>query len=163
LNEYLHQIDILAGGVPCQAWSQAGKRLGLQDVRGTLFNDFIRLVDECEPKVFLIENVVGLTTHNNGQTLEHLLSLLHRTTTNRVVYVTNVKILNANDFGVPQKRKRVIIIGIRSDTNRTSVYEYPEPMAYKPTMKDALRNCSASEGEKYPQKKADIMRLVPAG
>lgn len=165
LHDYKGRTDVLAGGVPCQAFSQAGLRKGLDDDRGNLFYDFIRLVDECEPKVFLVENVVGLTTHNHGQTLASILEKLRHTETNHVEYHIQHQIMNALDYGVAQKRKRVIIIGIRRDIteSRNTPFEFPQPLAHRPTLRDALVNCPPSEGMKYPQKKIDVMRLVPPG
>ena len=162
LHSYKDRVDLLAGGVPCQAFSQAGLRKGLEDDRGNLFYDFIRLIDECEPKVFLIENVVGLTTHDNGNTFASILDLLRSTTTNRLQYHIQHQIMNALDYGVAQKRKRVIIIGVRADLAAIP-YQFPPPLQHRPTLRDALANCPPSEGMRYPQKKIDVMRLVPPG
>jgi len=170
VHEYKGRVDLLAGGVPCQAFSQAGLRKGLEDSRGNLFFDFIRLVDECEPRMFLIENVVGLTTHKNGETLRDILELLGTTKTNNIQYRTSYKILNAHDYGVAQKRKRVIIVGVRTAPGdleaapaADTAFEFPTPLEYKPVLRDALRNCPPSTGMSYPEKKAEVMRLVPAG
>lgn len=164
LDNYKDRIDVLAGGVPCQAFSQAGLRKGLEDDRGNLFYDFIRLIDECEPKIFLIENVVGLTTHNQGRTLAGLVTLLSRTTTNDVEYTVHHKILNALDYGVAQKRKRVVIVGVRNDIiNDRQTYQFPPTLAARPTLRDALRDCPLSDGMKYSEKKREVMRLVPPG
>lgn len=161
IHDYKGRVDVLAGGVPCQAFSQAGLRKGLDDDRGNLFYDFIRLVDECEPKVILIENVVGLTTHNNGETLASIVQLLEKTKTNNIEYNIKWRILNANDYGVAQKRKRVVIVGVRKDIGAT--YDYPEALDYKPVLRDALSNCPPSDGMRYPQKKVEVMRHVPPG
>ena len=160
LNSFHGQVDLLAGGVPCQSFSQSGMRLGLDDQRGNLFHDFFRLVDECNPKVFLVENVVGLTTHNQGQTLQYILQHLRKTSSG-IQYNVSYRILNANDYGVAQKRKRVIIVGIRNDID--NVFQFPEPLSYKPVMRDALRDCPPSEGVRYPPAKETVMRLVPPG
>lgn len=160
LHEH-NDIDLLAGGIPCQAWSQAGKRKGLDDKRGNLFHDFIRLLDECEPKMFLVENVVGLTTYNNGNTLQMLLDLMKETKTNHIQYEIKHKVLSANDYGVAQKRKRVIIVGVRNDMNREFIY--PEPLEYKPVLRDALAGVPASAGVQYAEAKANVLRLVPPG
>lgn len=160
LHEY-RDIDLLAGGIPCQAWSQAGKRKGLADTRGNLFHDFIRLIDECEPKMFLIENVVGLTTHNHGETLNILIDMMKETKTNHIGYSITHRILSANDYGVAQKRKRVIIVGVRNNLEKQ--FEYPKPLVYKPVLRDALRDVPHSVGVSYPEGKATVMRLVPPG
>ena len=152
---YLHSL------AHCQAWSQAGMRKGLSDKRGNLFYDFVRLIDECEPKIFLIENVVGLTTHNNGNTLRELIDLMTETKTNHARYRIKHKVLSANDYGVAQKRNRVILVGVRDDIHKD--YEYPSPLPYRPVLRDALRDVPASVGARYPDAKADVMRLVPPG
>lgn len=161
IGEFRGRLDLLAGGVPCQAFSQAGKRQGLDDKRGNLFLDFIRLVDEAEPKMFLVENVVGLTTHKGGQTLADLLDLLHRTATNGVTYRVQHRILNANDYGVAQKRKRVIVVGVREDI--AAEFVYPDPLEDKPVLRDALRDVPPSPGMPYARKKAEVLALVPPG
>jgi DNA (cytosine-5)-methyltransferase 1 len=161
LHDYRGHIDLLAGGVPCQAFSQAGLRKGLDDTRGNLFNDFIRLVDECEPKIFLIENVVGLTTHKSGETLRYILGKLGKTATNEIEYTIQHRVLNANDYGVAQKRKRVIIVGVRNDI--ASRFEFPTPLSYKPVIRDALEECPISVGMAYPAAKQAVMNLVPPG
>lgn len=169
VHDYKGSVDLLAGGVPCQAFSQAGLRKGLEDSRGNLFFDFIRLIDECEPRLFLIENVVGLTTHKSGETLRGILELLETTKTNGIRYRMSYKILNAHDYGVAQKRKRVIIVGIRDagagaeNGASAAAFEFPAPLEYKPVLRDALRDCPPSAGMSYPEKKADVMRLVPPG
>lgn len=164
LCDFLGRVDLLAGGVPCQSFSQAGKRKGLADARGNLFNDFIRLVDECEPKVFLIENVEGLTTHNNGATFRGILDQLKVTKTNHREYMINHTVLNANDYGVAQKRKRVFIIGIRSDVPlQDDGFMFPSPLQNKPVLRDALANVPASPGARYPAAKAAVLHQVPPG
>lgn len=161
LDEYRGNIDLLSGGIPCQAWSQAGKRRGLDDTRGNLFYDFIRLIDECEPKMFLIENVVGLTTHQNGTTLRGLVELMETTKTNGIRYKIHHRILSANDYGVAQKRKRVIMVGVQESLG--VVHEFPSPLDYKPVLRDALRDVPSSIGVQYPPAKAAVLQLVPPG
>ena len=167
LTDYHRGLDLLVSGAPCQAWSQSGKRGGLEDERGNLFLDTIRLIDECEPKIFVIENVVGLLTHQKGATFRGLLDKMQVTETGRVRYHVQYKVLNANDYGVAQKRKRVIIVGERIDSQSTepyeSVYEYPSPLEYKPVLRDALRDVPESVGTAYPARKAEVLRLVPPG
>jgi DNA (cytosine-5)-methyltransferase 1 len=141
--------------VPCQSFSQAGKRQGLEDARGGLFNDFIRLVDECAPKVFVIENVEGLLTHDNGATIRGILERLRD-----MDYSITYKVLNANNYGVAQKRKRVFIVGFR-DSDAT--FAFPAPLSEKPVLRDALRDVPSSPGARYPAAKAAVMRHVPPG
>lgn len=161
LHEFRGQIDLLAGGVPCQAFSQAGLRKGLDDSRGNLFHDFIRLIDECEPRMVLIENVVGLTTHNKGATLAYILEKLGKTATHGIEYTVQHRILNANDYGVAQKRKRVIMVGIRNDIRTPFVF--PTPLPIKPVLRDALLDCPVSDGMSYPVAKQAVLDLVPPG
>jgi DNA (cytosine-5)-methyltransferase 1 len=150
-------FDVLIGGVPCQSFSQAGKRGGLGDSRGNLILTFIDIVFKLLPKVFVIENVVGLTTHNGGETLKFILEKLNA----GKKYKVYNKILNANDYGVAQKRKRLFIVGVRADINRE--YEFPVPHNYKPVLRDVLQDVPNSEGVVYNEEKRKIMDLVPPG
>ena len=157
LEPYINNVDILMGGVPCQSFSQAGKRKGLQDKRGNLILTFIKMINKLNPKIFLIENVKGLKTHNKGKTLETIIEKINEIGN----YTTQYKVLNSNDFNVPQKRERLIIIGVRNDLNK--IYEYPTPCEYKPILKDVLENCPESEGYEYDEKKFKVLDLVPEG
>lgn len=157
VDQYNGQVDVLMGGVPCQAFSQAGERRGLEDPRGQLILDFNRLVLECNPKVLLVENVKGLTTHNGGETLRGVLELFR----NNGRYVMYHKVLNANDYGVPQKRERIIIVGVRSDIQQA--FTYPEKQAYKPVLRDVLLDVPASPGVSYPEAKKRVFDMVPPG
>lgn len=155
LTEFRGQVDVLGGGVPCQAFSQAGERQGLEDPRGRLIVDFNRLILECDPKLFMIENVKGLLTHNNGDTLRGVVNLFENGGTYRVYY----KVLNSKDYGVPQKRERVIIIGTRIEKEWT----YPETSTVNVLLRDVLNDVPPSIGAKYTQAKEAVMRLVPPG
>lgn len=150
-------LDLLMGGVPCQAFSQAGERKGLEDPRGRLILDFNRLVKEGEPKAFLIENVRGLATHKKGKTLAAVLELLG----NDGAYKVYHKVLNAFDYEVPQKRERMIIVGIRNDV--LGEYEFPAPARRKFVLRDALKDVPASEGVQYSDNKRKVLDLVPEG
>ena len=151
------EVDLVMGGVPCQAFSQAGERKGLEDPRGRLILDFNRLVGECRPKVFLVENVRGLATHDKGRTLQSILDLLECGGDYRV----KNKVLNAFDYEVPQKRERMIIVGVRSDVRKE--YEFPTPARRKFVLRDALNNVPPSEGIQYSDKKRGVLELVPEG
>lgn len=157
LDTYRQQVDVLMGGVPCQAFSQAGERRGFEDPRGQLMIDFNRLVLECEPKILLVENVKGLTTHNQGQTLASVLELF----SNAGRYKMYHKVLNANDYGVAQKRERIIIIGVRNDIPHEFVY--PEKHSYKPVLRDILVDVPPSPGVSYPEAKRRVFDMVPPG
>lgn len=149
--------DILMGGVPCQPFSHAGKRRGLDDSRGGLFFSFARLVRQCEPKFFLVENVKGLVTHDRGRTLGGLLGLLAADGGYRVQY----RVLDASDYEVPQRRQRVIIVGVRS--NLDFKYEFPEASERKVLLKDVLKDVPMSNIPSYSDSKRRVMELVPQG
>ena len=106
LDEYENQIDIMAGGFPCQAFSFAGKSLGFADTRGTLFYEYARLIDQVKPRLVIGENVKGLLNHDEGRTLSVIISEL-KNLGYRVAY----KVMRAQFLDVPQKRERLIIFG----------------------------------------------------
>jgi DNA (cytosine-5)-methyltransferase 1 len=158
LTKYKGQVDLLTGGVPCQAYSQAGERRGLEDPRGQLIVEFNRLVTECEPKVLMVENVKGLLTHNGGATLTGVLELF----SNGGKYKVFHQVLNAKDYEVPQKRERVFIVGIRTDLGLGD-FVYPAKSKKNVVLRDVLRDVPASVGAKYPEAKRAVMAQVPAG
>lgn len=149
-------IDFVSGGYPCQAFSYAGHKLGLEDIRGTMFFYFAKIVNELQPKVFLAENVKGLSSHDKGKTLQTMIDIYQD-----IGYQVSWKILKANHFGVAQKRERVVIVGVRNDINQP--YLFPKEYDYKPVLKDVLKNVPPSPGEKYPEKKRKVLELVPPG
>lgn len=159
LNTYRGKVDILMGGVPCQAFSQSGERKGLEDPRGHLIVEFNRLVNECNPKILMVENVKGLTTHNEGETLRNVIQLFE----NNGAYKVYTKVLNAKDYEVPQKRERIFIVGIRTDNPRANDFVYPEKSTRQVVLRDVLANVPASLGAKYPEEKRKVMELVPPG
>jgi DNA (cytosine-5)-methyltransferase 1 len=150
------EADVVTGGFPCQAFSYAGKRLGFDDVRGTLFFEFARCVKEVQPKIFVAENVAGLPSHDNGRTFQTMLEILAKDLDS---YEVQYKILNAWDYGVAQKRKRIVIVGTKPGFK----FEYPEPIEPKPTLKDALRDVPESEGIQFSTRRKEILKLVPPG
>jgi DNA (cytosine-5)-methyltransferase 1 len=105
-NNSIPEHDILLAGFPCQAFSVAGKRLGFEDVRGTMFFEIARILEHHKPRAFLLENVKGLISHNNGDTLNVILNTLQK-----LGYNVFYKILNAKDFGIPQNRQRIYLVG----------------------------------------------------
>ncbi|MFV0571671.1 MAG: DNA (cytosine-5-)-methyltransferase [Xanthomarina gelatinilytica] len=162
-SKHENSIDIVTGGFPCQAFSYAGKKLGLNDTRGTLFYEFARVVNEIKPKICLGENVKGLLSHEKGKTLEGMISVLDEIGYN---VVTPVKVLKAINYNVPQKRERLILIGIRKDIDLK--YQYPLPYDKIYNLSDALKkgelfDCDVpkSEGTTYPKHKKEILDLVP--
>ena len=150
------EIDFVSGGYPCQAFSYAGHKLGLDDVRGTMFYYFAQIIDELQPKVFLAENVKGLQSHDNGNTLQTMIDIFES-----LGYLVTPEIVKAVNYNVAQKRERLIIVGIRNDIDIK--YRLPEPFGTKPVLRDALKNVPKSKGEKYPEKKKKVLELVPPG
>ena len=164
-SEYKNKVDLLTGGFPCQAFSYAGKKLGFNDTRGTLFYEFARAVDECKPKICIGENVRGLYSHDKGRTLSTISDVLKE-----VGYrvINPIQVLKAINYNVPQKRERVFIVAIREDINTD--YKYPEPNDIIYNLKAALKkgdlydtDVPKSEGQKYNEKKKKIMDLIPPG
>lgn len=134
------KIDLLVGGSPCQAFSAVGAKYGLNDTRGTLFYEFARIVKETQPKVFIYENVRGLTTHDDGHTWEVMRSVFENDLNYRIA---EPQVLNASDYGIPQSRRRLFVIGIREDINCKD-FVYPEPVELQYCMQDFLEdNCAA--------------------
>lgn len=152
------KLDLLSGGAPCQAFSYAGKRLGLEDARGTLFYHYAIFLKKLQPKMFLFENVKGLLSHNKGQTYAVMLDIFEK-----AGYVIQRKVLNAWDYGVAQKRERLITIGIRKDLINDIEFEFPIPHEYKPVLRDILDNVPTSLGVQYGEKKRKIFEMVPPG
>ena len=163
-SEFKGNVDVVTGGFPCQAFSYAGKKLGFQDARGTLFYEFARIVKEVKPLICVGENVKGLLNHDKGKTLEGM-----RTILDEIGYrVLEPQILKAINFNVPQKRERLVIVGIRKDANID--FKYPVGKDVILTLKDALKkgvlyntDVPSSIGAKYPEHKKRIFDLVPPG
>ncbi|MTJ54668.1 DNA cytosine methyltransferase [Anabaena sp. UHCC 0253] len=123
LDKLPFQIDIIVGGVPCQPWSIAGKLKGLKDPRGQLWNDVFRVIKSNQPKAFIFENVKGLTEPRNKLSLEYILDNLTSSG-----YVVKYQVLNSYDFGLPQDRDRIFIVGIRNDINNSWGFTFPQPV-----------------------------------
>lgn len=116
-------FDILCAGFPCQAFSIAGRRGGFEDTRGTLFFDVAEIIKRKQPKAIFLENVKGLVNHDRGKTLRTILNVLRE---DLGYFVPEPQILNAKDFGVPQNRERIFIVGFHPDLGITQ-FDYPEP------------------------------------
>lgn len=162
-KNYKNKVDIVTGGFPCQAFSYAGKKLGLKDARGTLFYEFARVVNEVKPAICIGENVRGLLSHEKGKTLQGMISIL-----DEIGYkvVSPVQVLKAIHYNVPQKRERLILVGIRKDIKLN--YEYPLPFEKVYNLKDALKkgelynsDVPISDGSSYPLHKKNVLKLVP--
>ena len=138
-KDYKDKINLLVGGSPCQAFSTVGAQAGLDDTRGTLFYEFARIIDETKPRAFIYENVKGLTTHDEGRTwnmIQHIFTdVLH-------YRITEPELLNASDYGIPQTRRRVFVVGIREDIE-CEPFVYPQPTGCNYSMQDFLEeNCA---------------------
>ncbi len=161
-TEYNGKVDVVTGGFPCQAFSYAGKKLGLNDARGTLFYEFARVIQEVQPAICIGENVRGLLSHEKGKTLDGMISIL-----DEIGYkVAPVQVLKAVNYRVPQKRERLILVGIRKDIDLD--FEYPKPHHKTYNLEDALKkgelfDCDVpkSNGAKYPEYKKQVLDMVP--
>lgn len=161
---YHRQIDLLTGGFPCQAFSYAGKKLGFEDARGTLFYEFARAVKEVQPLVCVGENVRGLLSHDGGRTLEGMVSVL-----DELGYdVVPPRVLKAIFHRVPQKRERLFLVGLRRDAKLNFAWPNPHKEIY--TLRDALKkgrlfdtDVPQAPGQAYPKHKREVMVLVPPG
>ena len=166
-SEYENKVDLVTGGFPCQAFSSAGKKLGFEDTRGTLFFDFARCITEVRPKIFVGENVKGLFTHDKGKTLE----VIKQSIKDIGYTLIDPKVLKAMYYKVPQKRERLILVGIRNDLAKyVTDFKFPEKYTRVLTVADAFKkgelfdkNVPKSEGVKYPERKKEIMEEVPEG
>ena len=161
-TKFKDEIEVVTGGFPCQSFSYAGKRLGLDDARGTLFYEFARVVKEVNPPICIGENVKGLLSHDQGNTLKGMISIL-----DEIGYeVAPIRILKAINYNVPQKRERLILVGIRKDIDIE--FNYPKPHTKIFTLTDALKkgplfDCDVpkSKGSEYPKHKKEVLDLVP--
>ncbi|MBQ9234950.1 MAG: DNA (cytosine-5-)-methyltransferase [Alphaproteobacteria bacterium] len=155
-SKWKGKVDIVQAGFPCQAFSYAGKSMGFEDTRGTLFFEFARCVKETMPKIAVGENVKGLLKHDNGRTLKTMVNALKE-----IGYKVQYKVLRAQYLDVPQKRERLIIMAIRNDLNIPFIF--PIEKNYTVSLRAALKDCPKSEGQSYPKRKAEILSLVPEG
>jgi DNA (cytosine-5)-methyltransferase 1 len=153
---YRDEIDVVAGGFPCQAFSYAGQGRGFEDTRGSLFFEFARCVQEVRPKIAIGENVRGLLKHDDGRTLETMLGTLRE-----LGYRPHVHLLRAQFLDVAQKRERLIIMGVREDLDIEPLF--PAENDYTVSLREALRGVPESEGQEYSPAKAKVMKRIPAG
>lgn len=151
-----YSAAVIQAGFPCQAFSYAGKSRGFEDTRGTLFFEFARAIRDIKPKIAIGENVRGLVKHDGGKTLDTMVRTL-----DELGYRVNYRVLRAQYLDVPQKRERLIIFATRKDLNLPILF--PKERDYFISMAQALKGCPVSEGQKYPERKRQIMELVPEG
>mgnify|MGYP001184502983 FL=1 len=154
---YIDKVDLLTGGVPCQSFSQAGLRKGLEDTRGDLMLKFIDILNLVKPKLFMIENVKGLLTHNNGETIKKIIATINENDLYNITY----KCLDASKYEVPQKRERVFIVGVLKSLNRS--FEFPKESTNKKVLQDVLIDVPISNGLKYNQRKKELFNMIPQG
>lgn len=126
-------FDVLCAGFPCQPFSKAGKKQGLSDARGTLFFNIAQIISEKQPKAFILENVRGLLTHDDSKTF----NIIHDILDNKLGYKVFYKVIKASDFGLPQLRPRLFIVGIRQDYY--SSFNFPSPIPLRYTMSDVFQ------------------------
>lgn len=155
-ENYKDQIDVVQAGFPCQAFSYAGNRKGFEEARGTLFFEFARCVKETRPKIAVGENVRGLLNHDDGRTLQTMVNVF-----DDLGYRVQYRVLRSQYLDVPQKRERLIILAVRKDMDIPFIF--PKEKNYTVSLREALKDCPLSEGQKYPPKKQAVMELVPEG
>jgi DNA (cytosine-5)-methyltransferase 1 len=131
-KKYHGKVDMLVGGSPCQSFSMVGKRKGLKDDRGNLIFEYIRLIKDIDPKVFIFENVKGLLNHEQGETWKYI-----EKSFKNLGYSIKYQVLNAKDYGIPQNRERIFLVGFK---DKNIDFEFPKPVKLEITMQDLLEN-----------------------
>lgn len=150
------KVDIVQGGFPCQSFSYAGKKLGFEDARGTLFYEFARCIKEVKPKIAMGENVKGLLRHDDGKTLSVMIGILEE-----LGYKVMTKVVRAQYLDVAQKRERLIILAVKNDLDIPFIF--PKEKDYAMSIREALHDCPKSWGQTYPEKKKKVLDLIPPG
>lgn len=156
-NQYKGQVDLFVGGSPCQSFSLVGKQRGLEDTRGTLFYEYARLIKEIQPKVFIYENVKAILSNDEGRTWEKMKEVF-ADLGYKVYYTYNGKpaVLNARDYGIPQNRERMFVVGFRHDLKMVSEFEFPAPIPLQKKMQDFLLD-NVSGAYYLPKKGVDFV------
>ena len=131
-DAFPEHVTGIIGGPPCQSWSEAGSLKGIEDARGQLFYEYIRILRDTQPLFFVAENVSGMLAKRHSDAVNGFMKLF-----DEAGYDVNLKMLNANDFDVPEDRDRVFYIGFRKDLNIHD-FEYPTPLKHKPTLREAI-------------------------
>lgn len=152
-KQYAGDVDLFVGGSPCQSFSLVGKQRGLEDTRGTLFYEYARLVKEIKPKVFIYENVKAVLSNDNGRTWETMQQVF-----DELGYTWKYQVLNAKNYGIPQNRERLFVVGFRNDLELVQEFKFPEPVELKNTMKDFLLD-NVSGKYYLPKKGVDFVTM----
>ena len=152
-KQYAGKVDLFVGGSPCQSFSLVGKQRGLEDTRGTLFYEYARLIDEIKPKVFIYENVKAVTTHDGGKTWAKMQQVF-----SELGYKFKWQVLNAKNYGIPQNRERLFVVGIRTDLSTKGEFCFPEPIPLGRKMKDFLIE-NAPGGYFLPKKGVEFVTM----
>ena len=150
-EQYRGKVDLFVGGSPCQSFSLVGKQRGLEDTRGTLFYEYARLIDEIKPKIFIYENVRAVISHDNGKTWAKMQEVF-----NELGYTYYHAVLNAKDYGIPQNRERIFVVGFREDIAPKEKFNFPKPIVLEKTMKDFLID-NAPGGYFLPKKGVEFV------
>ena len=157
-SKFTNKVDVLVGGTPCQSFSYAGLRKGLFDDNGSALLEFIKTIFLIRPKVFVIENVKGLFSHDKGKTLQHIINLLSKDQ----IYNIEFELINMADYGIPQKRVRLFLIGSLKSANLPKFF--PLPKYYeKQVLSDVLMDVPVSEGAQYTLLKKKLFKKIPQG
>lgn len=141
-RDYANRVDLMVGGSPCQSFSSNGKRGGFADTRGTLFHDYARIISEVRPKAFIFENVKGMLVHDNGNTWAVIKNTFRELKYN--IYIRKDErggekaVLNALEYGIPQQRERIFLVGIRNDLTLKQDFQFPAPIKLEKSNKDFL-------------------------
>ncbi len=156
-KQYQGQIDLFVGGSPCQSFSLVGKQRGLEDTRGTLFYEYARLIKEIQPKVFIYENVKAILSNDDGKTWKKMKEVFSDLGYD-VNYTFNGKpsVLNAKDYGIPQNRERMFVVGFRRDLKLSEKFKFPEPIKLEKKMQDFLLD-NVSGAYYLPKKGVDFV------
>ena len=150
-KQYAGQVDLFVGGSPCQSFSLVGKQRGLDDTRGTLFYEYARLIDEIQPKVFIYENVKAVTTHDGGKTWKKMQQVFLE-----LGYNFTWSILNSKNFGIPQNRERLFVVGFHKNLELKKEFSFPKAIPLKKKMKDFLMD-NAPGGYFLPKKGVEFV------
>ena len=156
-KQYAKQVDLFVGGSPCQSFSLVGKQRGLEDTRGTLFYEYARLVNEVQPKIFIYENVKAILSNDEGRTWEKMKEVF-TDLGYKVYYTYNGKpsVLNARDYGIPQNRERMFVVGFRNDIKMVKEFKFPAPIPLEKKMQDLLLD-NVSGAYYLPKKGVDFV------